>query len=60
MTTFASISSFRSRLDAFLQVRRGVYSGIVNEICSAFKDVPIEQIRTNRDMILDDEQSTIV
>ena len=60
MITFASISSFRSKLDALLNVKRGVYAGVANEICNAFKEIPIEQIRANRDMILADEQSMII
>lgn len=52
MAQFVSISTFRARLAALLKVKRGVYSGVTEEICLAFKDATIEQIRQNRDMIL--------
>lgn len=60
MIRFVSIAAFRSALDSLLKVKRGVYSGVPTEICRAFQGVPIEQIRTNRDMILmDDDTITI-
>lgn len=52
MISFESISYFRERLQALMEYKRGVYSGSEAEIKSAFKGVPIEQIRQNRDMIL--------
>ena len=52
MIQFVSITSFRKRLAALLKVKRGVYAGVEAEICQAFKDATIEQIRQNRDMIL--------
>lgn len=57
MTAFLSITSFRNQLDEMLSFKRGVYSGLSEEICDAFKGVSMNQIRQNRDMILmaDDE-----
>lgn len=52
MVRFVSISTFRRRLAELLKVKRGAYSGAPNEVCLAFKDASIEQIRMNRDMIL--------
>ena len=52
MITFKTISFFRQRLQTLLNYRRGVYAGAREEIIGAFRDIPIEQIRQNRDMIL--------
>jgi mRNA-degrading endonuclease RelE of RelBE toxin-antitoxin system len=60
MIRFVSISTFRAALDALLKVKRGVYAGVSFEICNAFKDVPIEQIRANRDMILMDSDFSVI
>ena len=55
-----SISTFRAALDALQKVRRGVYAGVAMEICKAFQNVSIEQIRANRDMILMDNDSSVI
>lgn len=60
MTHFTSITSFRKRLAELLKVKRGVYAGVKNEICQTFKGASIEQIRTNRDMILIDNDAVII
>lgn len=57
MIRFVSITPFRTALDTLLKVKRGVYSGVKEEICKAFQGIPIEQIRANRDMILMDNDS---
>ena len=54
MIRFVSISAFRATLDALLKVKHGVYTGVTTEICKAFQNISIEQIRANRDMILMD------
>ena len=54
------ISTFRAALDALQKVRRGVYAGVAMEICKAFQNVSIEQIRANRDMILMDNDSIVI
>ena len=60
MIRFVSIEAFRKALGSLLKVKHGVYAAVPNEICKAFQGVSIEQIRTNRDMILiDDEYVTI-
>lgn len=55
-----SISTFRAALEALQKVRRGVYAGVAMEICKAFQNVSIEQIRANRDMILMDNDSIVI
>lgn len=52
MILFKTISSFRKRLENLLKVRRNIYSGVINEIKKELGEAPIEQIRSNRDMIL--------
>jgi len=60
MIFFVSIEAFRTALAALLKVKHGVYAGVPSEICKAFQGVTIEQIRSNRDMILmDDDAITI-
>ena len=60
MIQFVSITVFRQALDALLKVKRGVYDGVPSEICTAFQNVPIEQIRANRDMVLMDSESITI
>ena len=60
MIQFVSITSFRKRLAALLKVKRGVYAGVEGEICQAFKDATIEQIRQNRDMILMNNDAVVI
>lgn len=60
MAQFVSISTFRARLASLLKVKRGVYSGVAEEICLAFKNATIEQIRQNRDMILLSNEAVVI
>lgn len=60
MIQSVSITSFRKRLAALLKVKRGVYAGVEAEICQAFKDATIEQIRQNRDMILMNNDAVVI
>lgn len=60
MIAYLSVSSFRERLAALLKVKRGVYAGVTQEVCNAFKDVSIEQVRQNRDMILMDDEQVVI
>ena len=57
---FVSIVAFRTALDDLLKVKKGVYASVPSEICKAFQNVPIEQIRQNRDMILMDNDSITI
>lgn len=52
MISFKTISYFRGRFQKLLDYKRGVYAGARTEVITAFKNIPIEQIRQNRDMIL--------
>ena len=60
MISFKTISYFRSRLQELLDYRRGVYAGARAEVVNAFKGVPIEQIRANRDMILMQDDAMMI
>lgn len=60
MIHFASIESYRKRLNELLEVKRGVYGGVKDEICKEFCSSTIEQIRQNRDMILISNDSIVV
>ena len=60
MISFKTISYFRGRLQDLLNYKRGVYGGAETEVITAFKNVPIEQIRQNRDMILMQDSSIAI
>lgn len=60
MVDYYSITAFRERLQALLKVKRGVYAGVWDEICNAFKDVSMETILNNRDMILLDDPLIVI
>ena len=52
MISFQTISSFRARLQALVDIRKGVYSSVPAEIKREFESADIGTIRHNRDMIL--------
>lgn len=60
MVDFASVTTFRTRLAALLKVKRGVYAAVPDEICNAFKDATIEEIRQNRDMVLLNNDAVVI
>ena len=60
MISFQTISSFRARLQALIDIRKGVYSSVPAEIKRAFESADIETIRHNRDMILIQNDLVIV
>lgn len=60
MVFFASVTTFRTRLSALLKVKRGVYAAVPDEICIAFKNATIEQIRQNRDMVLLNNDAAVI
>jgi mRNA-degrading endonuclease RelE of RelBE toxin-antitoxin system len=47
-------------LSALLKVKRGVYAAVPDEICIAFKNATIEQIRQNRDMVLLNNDAVVI
>lgn len=60
MISFQTISSFRARLQALIDIRKGVYSSVPAEIKREFESADIETIRHNRDMILIQNDLVIV
>jgi len=60
MIAFQTISNFRERLQALTDFKRGVYSGAKTETIAAFSGIPIEQIRSNRDMILMQNDAIVI
>ena len=60
MISFQTISSFRARLQALIDIRKGVYSSVPAEIKREFESADIETIRHNRDMILIQNDMVIV
>lgn len=60
MISFQTISSFRARLQALVDIRRGVYSSVPAEIKREFESADIETIRHNRDMIFIQNDLVIV
>lgn len=60
MIDYFAITNFVERIAALKNAKRGVYATVEEEICTAFKDVSIEQIRQNRDMILLDDPRLII
>ena len=57
---FVSIVAFRTALDSLLKVKKGVYASVPAEICRAFQNIPIEQIRSNRDMVLMQDDAIVI
>ena len=60
MIDYIAITNFMERIAALKGAKRGVYATVENEVYTAFKDVSIEQIRQNRDMILLDDPRIII
>lgn len=60
MISFKTTSTFRRQIEKLLKARRNVYGSVINEIKSALNNVPIEQIRMNRDMILMEDDILII
>ena len=60
MIDYFAITNFVERIATLKNAKRGVYASVEEEVCTAFKDVSIEQIRQNRDMILLDDPRLII
>ena len=60
MIIFKTISTFRTRFQNLLAIRKGVYSGVHAEIKREFQTADIDTIRNNRDMILIQNDTVIV
>ena len=60
MINYFAITNFLERIATLKVAKRGVYATVEEEVCTAFKNVSIEQIRQNRDMILLDDPRIII
>ena len=60
MINYFAITNFVERIATLKVAKRRVYATVEEEVCTAFKDVSIEQIRQNRDMILLDDPRIII
>lgn len=60
MISYKSTSNFRERLQSLVTYKRDVYSGALGEVKTAFKGASIEQVRSNRDMILMQSDALVV
>lgn len=60
MITCLSISNFLTRVRSLLDVKKGVYKGVTAEIENAFNGKDIDEIRQNRDMILQQDSWKII
>ena len=60
MINYFAMTNFVERIATLKVAKRGVYATVEEEVCTAFKDVSIEQIRQNRDMILLDDPRIII
>ena len=60
MISYKSITNFRERLRSLVTYKRDVYVGALAEVKSAFKGASIEQVRSNRDMILMQSDALVV
>lgn len=60
MIQYFSITTFRNRIASLLKVKRGVYANVTSEINKEFKGKTIEQIRQSRDMILCENDVTVI
>lgn len=60
MIQYFSITTFRNRIASLLKVKRGVYVNVTSEINKEFNGKTIEQIRQSRDMILCENDVTVI
>lgn len=60
MAAYYSISYFRDNLNKMIKKPKDGYTNVVIEICNDFKNKTIEEIRINNDMILNENEYTII
>lgn len=60
MLVFYSIQAFRNALTKLCSKPREGYGSVVKDICNSFKGKSIEEIRINRDMVLNEDNFTII
>lgn len=60
MIEYKTITTFRESLKELLKVKKGVYSGVEDEIKKEFKNKTLESILSNRDMVLTQTDSIVI
>lgn len=60
MTEYYSISYFRTNINKLTKKASDGYMRVANEICNDFNGKTINEIRNNRDMILNEDKFTII
>lgn len=60
MTGFYSIQRFREAITKLCAKSKEGYSSIKKDICNSFANKSIDEIRINRDMVLDDKNFSII
>lgn len=60
MILFKTTSNFRTRLQALLKVKKGVYAGVEEELRKSFIGLSMIDILNNRDMILMDDPLVVI
>lgn len=60
MIQFNTTSNFRTRLQALLKVKKGVYAGVEEELRKSFIGLSMIDILNNRDMILMDDPLVVI
>lgn len=59
MLVFYSIQAFRNALTKLCSKPKEGYGSVVKDICNSFKDKSIEEIRINRDIVLNEDNFTL-
>lgn len=60
MPVFYSIQAFRDAINKLCSKPKEGYGSVVKDVCSLFINKPIEEIRINRDMVLNENNFTII
>lgn len=60
MIQFNTTSNFRTRLQALLKVKKGVYAGVEEELRKSFIGLSMIDVLNNRDMILMDDPLVVI
>lgn len=60
MAIFYSIETFRITLSSLCSKPKEGYYSVIKDICKEFKNKPIEEIRINIDMVLNEDKFTII
>lgn len=60
MPVFYSIQAFRDAIKRLTNKTKEGYSSVIKDICKSFTNKPIDEIRINRDMVLNEDNFTII